>query len=82
MSYDNFQQNIEKKISKYKQKVGENYYTYYYYQGLDLLDKYIFNLANDNKIRNSERVSSLMRKAKKSLDSMIADTDNLCKRRN
>lgn len=65
MSYDNFQQNIEKKISKYKQKVGENYYTYYYYQGLDLLDKYIFNLANDDKTRNSERVSSLMRKANK-----------------
>lgn len=65
MSYDNFQQNIEKKISKYKQKVGEGYYTYYYYQGLDLLDKYIFNLANDDKTRNSERVSSLMRKANK-----------------
>ena len=40
MSYDSLQQDIEKKISKYKQKVEEGYYTYYYYQALDLLDKY------------------------------------------
>ena len=63
MSYDSFQQTIEKKISKYKQKVEEGYYTYYYYQALDLLDKYIFNLANDDITRSSQRVSKLMAKA-------------------
>lgn len=63
MSYDSLQQDIEKKISKYKQKVEEGYYTYYYYQALDLLDKYIFNLANDDKTRSSQRISVLMRKA-------------------
>ena len=63
MSYDNFQQTIEKKISNYKLKVEDGYYTYYYYQALDLLDKYIFNLANGDITRSSQRLSELMFKA-------------------
>lgn len=64
MSYNILQRNIEEKLEKYKQQVGQNYYTYYYYQALDLLDKHILDLANDKK-NPQIKISELLDQANK-----------------
>ena len=65
MSYNILQKNIDEKLKKYKQKVGKYYYTYYYYEALDLLDKYILDLANNQKTKSKFRISELLSKANK-----------------
>ena len=57
MSYNILQKNIEDKLEKYKRQVGLNYYTYYYYESLDLLDKYILDLANNKNTNSQVKIS-------------------------
>ena len=61
MSYNILQKNIEDKLEKYKRQVGLNYYTYYYYEALDLLDKYILSLFIEN---NTEKLDDILKKDK------------------
>jgi hypothetical protein len=63
MSYNILQKNIEDKLEKYKRQVGLNYYTYYYYEALDLLDKYILDLANNKTTKSQVKISELLYKA-------------------
>ena len=63
MSYNKLQKNIEDKLEKYKRQVGLNYYTYYYYEALDLLDKYILDLANNKTTKSQVKISELLYKA-------------------
>ena len=65
MSYDILQKNIDQKLKRYKQKVGKDYYTYYYYEALDLLDKYILDLANGQRTKSQVKISELLSKANK-----------------